>query len=153
LERLSTVLSAYTLPNTFSDAEVFRSRVALRVAHQKVTRATPMSWIWYVVPVSLASLSVLCQGVLYLANVLGLITGSAKWSGMGVLSSADPWLSELMAPKGVFTEVIGSPWLLLLHIVLPAAIGFGLLLVLVSYVGWVSALWRAGVRPKSLEGE
>ena len=150
--RLSSILSDYALPNTFSDAETFRARVMLRVPRRKAAPPPQASWAWYVVPVSLVCALVAGQGLLSLASTLGLITGTMWRSGAGTFSQVEPWLSEWI-PSSALRGVLGSSLPILLYVVLQAAVALGLMLVFVPYVGWVTVLWRAETRPVTLEGE
>jgi len=150
---LSSILSVYTLPDTFSDAETFRARVMLRVSRRKVPPTNQASWVWYVVPVSLICALVLADGLLSLAGALGLITGTVWWGVVGDASQAGSALSGWIDSNGVLGEVFGSSLPFLLYVLPQMIMGSGLILVFLSYAGWVSMLWRAGTRPAVPKGE
>ncbi|MBN1642331.1 MAG: zf-HC2 domain-containing protein [Anaerolineae bacterium] len=142
LERLSSTLRAYALPDTVPSAEAFRAQVALRVARQPA-RAPRVDWWWYVVPLSLVTVVIVLLGLLALSGWVRALQPLLASAGvdLGSLLPA-PSVAQLPAEVVSWLDAVSGPlWSVALYV--------ALLLVYGSYMGWVSVLWRVESQPFS----
>ncbi len=149
LEGLSDLLDAYTLPDAFASAEVFRAQVTLRLSRRSRPQVRYLSWSWHVVPIVLVSALVGLLGLVVLIDLVQSAWAVFEWAGIDVatvlgvprLVCTGTWLEELVCAG--MQGLGGLAFRLCLYTV--ALVLFG------SFVGWIGVLWRADARPFSLK--
>lgn len=141
LEALSGVLGAYSLPDTLMNAETFRAQVALRLSHRRQSQRGYLGWLWYLVPLSLVCAVLGLLGFVAIADLLQ--AGRALLGVLGIDVAPVLTLPPLLEPATRLQGLLyawllsygGLVWRLCLYVIS--------VFVFVSYVGWVSVLWRS----------
>jgi anti-sigma factor RsiW len=135
-ERLSALLRQDALPDTLTNAETFRSQVALKLSRRQQSQSGYLSWSWHLVPLALICVLLGLMGLFACVDLFRAAGVTLEWAGMdvaSVLGVPDAVRQPLFI--SVFSRLGGLVWRLCLYLVS--------LVVFVSYAGWVGVLLRA----------
>jgi len=153
MDRLAGVLAEDKLPDAFSSAETFRSRVLLCLHRRQPRQSDPLFWAWFFVPASLVLVLFAVQVLWFALGSVGMVSRIAQWSGveMSALSARLPDAVSTASPALEF--VFGSPLRDVMQIGGFMFIYLLLLVVFVLYAGWVGVLTRSVQRVTVSEGD
>lgn len=153
LRRLSGVLGSCKLPDTLTNAAVFRSRVLLRLPRRRHRPVRSVGLGWLSVPVSLVCVLVVVQGLWFALSSVGVLARVAGWAGVELSAISALLPSTLTGSGAALDYVIGSPLCDVVRIGGFLVTYLLLLVVFVLYAGWVGVLVRSVQRVGALEGE